>query len=312
MQPPANKVFFSSLSIEDMEATARHAGLVHRYPSRLSTAPPSSTLRRQQAQQDDTIQDIIRWSKMTCAASLLGRTQGASAGRAWLTHDPDTAQGIPPKCHQLTCIERLVASLQLSDSADTTCFCTPAPFSQFPCFPNCTKAALGELAGSAITWYWLHSAANKASRGDMVGLIMLIDIYCPEPFCRGVSSNMLSAPFHGISRRPCLLGRNSWWTQVPLPGSRGWPVWLKALPSLSFAFPEHHQPHPYDSFCFPPSTKPFASLPSRHRKMCCFCHRVGQFLFLSPAEVDDSSSRGGCHSPRANIPRGCSAERWQN
>ncbi|KAK0743203.1 hypothetical protein B0T18DRAFT_178705 [Schizothecium vesticola] len=61
MQPPANKVFLSSLSIEDMEATARHAGLVHRYPSRLSTAPPSSTLLRQPAQQDHTIQDIISW-----------------------------------------------------------------------------------------------------------------------------------------------------------------------------------------------------------------------------------------------------------
>lgn len=54
MHPPANKVFLSSLSIEDMEATARHAGLVHRYPSRLSTAPPGSTLHRPPAQQHRT------------------------------------------------------------------------------------------------------------------------------------------------------------------------------------------------------------------------------------------------------------------
>lgn len=60
---------------------------------------------------------------------------------------------------------------------------------------------------------------------------------------------------------------------------------------------------PMTHFVFHPQQNPFASPPSRQRKMCCFCHPVGRSLFLSPAEVDDSGSRDGRHSPRANIPR---------
>jgi len=61
-------------------------------------------------------------------------------------------------------------------------------------------------------------------------------------------------------------------------------------------------------FVFHPQQKPFASPPSRQRKMRCFCHRVSRSLLLSPAEVDDSGNRGGCHSPRASIPRGTSGQ----
>lgn len=55
-------------------------------------------------------------------------------------------------------------------------------------------------------------------------------------------------------------------------------------------------------FVFHPQQNPFASPPSRQRKVCFFCHPVGRFLLLSPVEVDDSGSRDGRHSPRANIP----------
>lgn len=114
---------------------------------------------------------------------------------------------------------------------------------------------------------------------------------------------MLSAPFHGISRWPCLLGRNSWWTQVPLPGPRGWPVWLKASPSLSFAFPEQHQPHPYDSFCFPPTTKPLrlSSLPPAKNVL----------LLLSRGLVPPPVARRGPSSKHSK-GEGFGRERWQN
>lgn len=59
---------------------------------------------------------------------------------------------------------------------------------------------------------------------------------------------------------------------------------------------------PMTHFVFHPQQNPFASPPSRQRKVCFFCHPVGRFLLLSPAEVDDSGSRDGRHSPRANIP----------
>lgn len=59
---------------------------------------------------------------------------------------------------------------------------------------------------------------------------------------------------------------------------------------------------PMTHFAFHPQQNPFASPPSRQRKVCFFCHPVGGFLLLSPAEVDDSGSRDGRHSPRANIP----------
>lgn len=50
---------------------------------------------------------------------------------------------------------------------------------------------------------------------------------------------------------------------------------------------------PMTHFVFHPQQNPFASPPSRQRKMCCFCYPVGWSLLLSPAEA-----------PRANIPRG--------
>lgn len=117
---------------------------------------------------------------------------------------------------------------------------------------------------------------------------------------------MFSAPFHGISRRPCLLGRNSWWAQVPLPGEPGPQGWARVAQSVAIPVVCVSGAAPASPlmthFVFHPQQNPFASPPSRQRKMCFFCHPVGRFLLLSPAEVEDSGSRDGRHSPRANIP----------